>query len=149
MKISALHAISLILLTSLAVAFIAEYFFGYAPCPLCLYQRYIFIALLITIIIPQTRFLFWPIIFASFALNIYHIGLEQHMWEDIFASCHPALTTQGDLEDFRAQFGKDPAIHCGEIQWKVFGISALYWTFALNLIIAALGFLWRRHEKAA
>ncbi len=106
------------IMIALLTAYTAEHFLHYPPCPLCLYQRYVFIALLVPVLIPLLRGLFWPILLISFLVNIYHIGLEQNLWQDIFSSCHPALITNGDLETFRMQFNEDPMKDCAEMGGK-------------------------------
>jgi len=78
---------------SLLIALFIEFFLGYAPCKLCIYQRIPYlIAIFITFLgISYYKNLIWLymlliIFFSSFILSGYHFGIEQEIFSE-FSGC--------------------------------------------------------------
>ena len=102
---------------------------GYAPCDLCILQRWPHLA---AAIIGGAMLIFsLPRIFALLGaaaaattgvLGVYHSGVERH----IFAG-PDTCTSNGvgglSVDDLMAQINGAPLIRCDEIVWDIFGIT--------------------------
>ena len=80
-------------LLSLLIALYIEFFLGYPPCKLCIYQRIPYlIAIFITFLgISYSKNLFWLytlllVFFSSFLLSGYHFGIEEEVFKE-FSGC--------------------------------------------------------------
>ena len=78
---------------SLFIALYIEFFLGYKPCKLCIYQRipYLISIFIAFLGINYSKNLFWLyalllIFFSSFLLSGYHFGIEQELFEE-FSGC--------------------------------------------------------------
>jgi len=127
---------------ALLVAVFGFQLFGYAPCKLCLWQRWphgVAIALAVVIIMRP-----WPIMMllgaaavaSSAAIGFYHTGVERG-W---FAG--PDTCTSGDIgglsaEQLMAQIMAAPLIRCDEVAWAFAGLSMASWNMVLSLVLAA------------
>jgi disulfide bond formation protein DsbB len=127
-----------------ALAF--EHLGGYAPCPLCLEQRYAYyfavpVAALALIAArrdatPVARILL-ALVAAAFIANaiagIYHAGVEWKWWEG------PATCAGG----FALQWGEGgvaetPVIRCDEASWRFLGLSFAGWNAAISAALAGI-----------
>jgi len=139
---------------SLSFALISQYGFGYAPCELCIYQRWpygIVIALgLLAVLTGCKRPKFAAMLMAlagfvflvGMAIAFYHSGVEQKWWAGM-ASCTTAnfIGQNLSLDELEALIMAAPVVSCGDIAWTLFGLSmAVYNTF-LSLLYAGYGFL--------
>jgi len=92
-------------LTALLLAYGVEQFGGILPCHLCIYQRYVYQAILCTAFVPfinnnLSRFALLAqlvLLLCGIGLSVYHIGVEQKWWESAI-SCAAPLTTSGSIE---------------------------------------------------
>ena len=128
-------ALALFATLSLLSSYVAEYKFHIIPCQLCWYQRYILIALvgggllssIWGIFYPLTRLILW----GSFALNTYQIGVEQKWWQPP-ASCARQVNAHSDTHEDRLKAVYE-AVHgnamppCDEISWRIYKIPATVW----------------------
>ena len=131
-------------LGALAGAFVAETVFDLAPCPLCIYQRwpYVATALFAALAVVTAARGRWPallvglasLVFAGeAALAFYHVGVEQGWFEGL-AACAGAGETPATLEALRAQLLEGPPPpRCDEPAWTLFGVSMA----GYNVIYAA------------
>ncbi len=131
-------------LGALAAALVAETVFELAPCPLCIYQRwpYVATALLAALAMATAARGRWPALFIGLAglvfagesvLAFYHVGVEQGWFEGL-AACAGAGETPATLEALRAQLLEGPPPRCDEPAWMLFGISMA----GYNVIYAAV-----------
>lgn len=134
---------------STALAF--EYFGGYAPCPLCLMQRWayyaaipvLFIALvLVTAEHPRWAAALFSAVFLAFLANAglgaYHAGAEWQFWPgpDTCASTTlPLRASAGTLLEQLAQ--PAPVVRCDRAAWRLFGLSFAGWNVLLSLAASA------------
>jgi disulfide bond formation protein DsbB len=124
---------------------------GFAPCDLCLEQRYAYYAgiPLAAIVFAlassgagaaATRALFWllALVFAAnVALAIYHSGVELHLWAGPTA-CSGSLGSPlagGNLLD---QLANVKVVSCDVVQLRVFGLSLANWNVFLSAALSAL-----------
>ncbi len=134
---SALRFFSLLIIGALVSAYVAEYYFGIAPCHYCFYQRYLFMAAAACFLIKPIHKLGFLALLAGLALSLYQIGLEQHLWTDILHKCKaplPQFTSDTQLHDFLKEA---PIVRCDQVNWRIFGISAVIWIalFQAGLVI--------------
>jgi disulfide bond formation protein DsbB len=134
-----------IAVTALGTAYTAEYGFHILPCDFCLYERFIYMGMLVvgilslkTKVLKSQRGIFVQLFILSLgmALTFYHVGMEQHWWAGP-ASC-TGVAPAATLEEFRAQLMKVTRPRCDQISWAIFGISATLWNLMLQ---AGLAFL--------
>ncbi|MDE2363441.1 MAG: disulfide bond formation protein B [Hyphomicrobiales bacterium] len=140
--------IAVIAFLTIGGAFIAQYL-GYAPCELCLKQRFAYygglpLALAAAIAAGAnaraTRFLL-AIIAAVFAANaalaFYHSGVEFKWWPGP-ADCTGAYQGAASMSDFMKQLNNTRVVRCDEVSLRIFGFSLAN---ANIFISAALAFL--------
>jgi disulfide bond formation protein DsbB len=150
----------LVLFAAVAVIVAAlgfQYIGGYAPCPLCLQQRYAYyagipalagaLALLRARNAPAAAAIFL-LVGAAFVVNaglgVYQAGAEWKLWE--IASCG-ASGAPPPIDIGKLNIGKAPV--CGVASWQFLGLSFAGWNavvsaaLALGAFAAALN-AWRR-----
>ncbi|MGD9650078.1 MAG: disulfide bond formation protein B [Dongiaceae bacterium] len=127
---------------ALAGAYIFQYGFGLAPCPLCLYQRWPYMAAIAFSLLAygfrhKPLYGVWLGLLAlsfwlSAALALFHVGVEQHWWRGLDSCQGQAIPT--NLEELRAMIENAQPARCDEIAWSFLGISIA----GYNLIYAAI-----------
>lgn len=116
---------------------------GYAPCKLCLWQRWphaAAIAIGAMILTTGMRGLAWLGAAAAAvtgALGIYHTGVEQGWWEGP-TTCTAGGTLGGSAEDLLGQIMTAPLIRCDEVAWSLAGLSMASWNAILSFALAAV-----------
>lgn len=117
--------------------------FGYAPCHLCLLQRWPHAAaILIGILALLFRGRLLPLLGAAAALTtaglgLYHTGVERHWWQG------PTTCTSGsidgvDPEALLEQILAAPIVRCDEVAWQLMGLSMASWNALVSLLLVAL-----------
>ncbi len=128
---------------SLGSAYTAQYVFGLAPCPLCLYQRVPFmigIALGIAGLLLRNKQGFSvPILglgalafLSNAGIAFYHSGVERHWWKSFLEGCSvPDLGD--DPASMMAAIMSAPIVRCDKIPWAdpIFGLSMANYNVAL------------------
>lgn len=117
---------------------------GYAPCPMCLWQRYphaVAIAIGVVAILLPGRIL--PALGTLAALTtagigIFHTGVERGWWEG------PSTCSSGPIEGLSAEELLDqimtaPLVRCDEVAWQLAGLSMASWNAVFSL---GLAFIW-------
>ena len=126
-------------------AFIFQWL-GYAPCPMCLWQRYphaIAIAIgLIAMLLPG-RVL--PLLGAGAALTtagigVFHTGVERDWWEGP-STCSSQPIGGLSPEELLDQILNAPLVRCDEVAWQLLGLSMASWNALFSLGLAALWIL--------
>ena len=128
-----------------------EYLGGYAPCPLCLMQRYAYYAgipllFLALVLVATDRQGLARLIFAIVALGflanaglgVYHAGAEWKFWQGP-ATCAAA---SGDLTTNAGSLLQDlqrvQVIRCDEAAWRFLGLSFAGWNVLISLLLGAI-----------
>lgn len=138
----------LILLAGLgSVALLAGAFafqaLGYAPCKMCLWQRWPHAA---AIVIAAVALVFggrlWAYLGATAALTtaalgLYHTGVERNWWEG------PTTCTSGsidgiDPEALLNQILAAPVVRCDQVAWQLMGLSMASWNAVASLILVSV-----------
>jgi disulfide bond formation protein DsbB len=120
---------------------------GYAPCELCLTQRYAFyaavpLALLTALAsrsaqgLARAGFALLALAFlANAALAAYHAGVEYHWWQG------PTACTGGpgslDVNDLVKALDSVKVVRCDEVQLRIAGLSLAGWNVLASTVLAA------------
>lgn len=127
---------------------------GYAPCELCILQRWphmaaVAIALLIWLTGRVRALAVLGFVAAGVAagLAVYHVGVEMTWWAGP-AHCSGGV---GDLatlstQDLMSRLQSAPVVRCDEIAWSFLGISMAGWNAILSAGLAAV---WATAAKRA
>ena len=143
----AASALVLVIATATILAALAfEHLGGYAPCPLCLQQRYAYylavpasaVALLLArgqaTGVARILLLFVALAFlANTVAGIYHSGIEWTWWAGP-GECAGAFELQwreGGIVD-------TPVIRCDEAPWRFLGLSFAGWNAVISAFLAAV-----------
>src|SRR5882724_7567917 len=142
-----LFATAAVSLTALAF----EHFGGYAPCPLCLQERYAYYAgipalFLALVLLSAGRtnaaaavFVLVALAFlANAALGTYHAGAEWKFWpgpDTCSGAAAPLSTSPGGL--FK-ELATTRVIRCDEAPWHFLGLSFAGWNAVVSLLLAAV-----------
>lgn len=147
-----------ILAASLAIlgtALASQYWGGLAPCELCLWQRWAYVATIalgITALLAGGRpravltGLAALAFLAGAGIAAFHVGVEQHWWAGL-PGCS-AGTGARTVEELKAQILAAPVVRCDEAAWSLFGVSMAGWNVLASLLLAgfsamAARVLWR------
>ena len=140
-------AIALIATLTIAAAWAFQIFGGYAPCPLCLQQRWPYY-----IVIPLALLLLWQgnastaltrgglfviglVMLAGSGLAAYHVGIEWNWWEGP-QSCAATGGLSGGLPDL----SNARVVRCDEAPWRFLGLSFAGWNLVISMMLAGLAF---------
>jgi disulfide bond formation protein DsbB len=123
--------------------------FGYAPCELCLTQRYAFyaaapLALLTALLasrsahgLARAGFALLALVFAANAvLAAYHAGVEYGWWAGPTA-CTGGLTGSLDVNDLVNALNSVKVVRCDEVQLRIAGLSLAGWNVLASAVLAA------------
>ena len=123
--------------------------FGYAPCELCLAQRYAFyaaapLALLTAFLASRSAHglarLGFAALAAIFAANAafaaYHVGVEYHWWPGPTA-CTGGLTGSLDVNDLVKALNSEKVVRCDEVQLRIARLSLAGWNVVASAVLAA------------
>ena len=134
--------IFIISLISLLSALYIEFFLGYAPCKLCIYQRIPYlIAIFITFMgISYLKNLIWLyalliVFFSSFLISGYHFGIEQEIFSE-FSGCTGNSLNIIDKNELLKLLSSE-VNSCKNVEFKIFGLSLA----AINLLLSFLIFI--------
>lgn len=119
---------------------------GYAPCQMCLWQRWPHGAAIISgaMVLMGGSLLFWGVAGAisaltTAALGAYHTGVERQILAGPQA-CSGGGGSLADLsvEDLLSTDGIVNVVRCDEVAWALAGLSMASWNALLSLMLAAL-----------
>ena len=126
-------------------ALISEYVFGFAPCSLCLTQRYPHILVAVTsvwLIIFRTHNVFlYPVNTLVMALSIilesYHVGVEQSIFQgpQSCSSSNLSLVSKKSAEALLKEILNTSVIRCNEVTWSFMGLSMPTWNLLLSIAL--------------
>ena len=144
--------IFIISLLSLLTALYIEFFLGYKPCKLCIYQRIPYlIAIFLTFLgISYSKNFIWLyalllIFFSSFLLSGYHLGIEQEIFEE-FSGCTGNSLDIIDKNELLNLLNSQ-LNSCKNVDFRIFGLSLAAINFLLSLVILILILKVIKNEK--
>lgn len=101
---------------------------GYAPCKLCLWQRWPHAAAIVIgglALSTKQKALAWVGALAAATtsvLGFYHSGVERKLWEGPSA-CTGSGVADLSVDDLLSKINEAPLIRCDEIPWEMFGVT--------------------------
>ena len=139
-------------LLSLLIALYIEFYLGYSPCKLCIYQRIPYlIAIFITFLgISYYKNLIWLYLllitfFLSFLLSGYHFGIEQEIFRE-FSGCKSNSIDIIDKNELLKILNSEVNT-CKNVDFQIFGLSLATINFLLSFIIFILILKVIKNEK--
>ena len=124
-------------------ALISEHIFGFAPCSLCIIQRYPHILVSITsvwIIFFRTHnFFMYPLNTLVMALSIilasYHVGVEQSIFQGPQSCSSPniSLMSEKSAEALLQDILNTSVMRCNEVTWSFLNLSMATWNLILSI----------------
>jgi disulfide bond formation protein DsbB len=123
---------------------------GYAPCDLCLQQRWAYyigvpLALAAALASPaRPRLGGWllagvALIFAGSAVFAsWHAGVEWGFWPGPAGCSGAAVPRAGDMNDFLRQIEATRLVRCDEVALRIFGLSLAAWNAVISAAVSAL-----------
>ena len=132
-------------LSMILFVLISEYVFGFAPCSLCLIQRYPHMFVSITsvwLIFFRTHDVFlYPVNTLVMALSIilasYHVGVEQSIFQgpQSCSSSNLSLVSEKSAEALLKEILNTSAVRCNEVTWSFMGLSMATWNLILSIAL--------------
>lgn len=128
----------------LATALAFQYLGGYAPCPLCLWQRWPHALALVVglalLALPWRALAALGVLamLAGMAIGVWHAGIEWGWWPGPTTCTAPGELTQMSPEDLLARLEATPVVRCDEAAWRLGGLSMAGWNALLSLVLAGL-----------
>ena len=116
---------------------------GYAPCKLCLWQRWPHAAAIViggVALSTKKKALAWPGALAAAitsVLGFYHSGVERKLWEGPTA-CTGGGVADLSVDDLLSKINEAPLIRCDEIPWEMFGITMANLNAVGSLVLAVI-----------
>lgn len=145
MKLKAPYIFLLLLsIASLLCVYFVEYILHIVACPLCIYQRFPYLVLIMLSIISlsdekdYTNYYIITILCAIF-LASYHTGIERGLFE-LSSFCKPLISITDNLSvtDFKKMLYAKPLASCNKAALIIFGLSMTEWNLILNLALLVL-----------
>lgn len=126
---------------------------GYAPCPMCIWQRYphaVAIGLSVLALLLPGRLL--PAAGAVAAavtggIGVFHTGVERGWWEGP-ATCSSQPIGGLTPEELMEQIMTAPLVRCDEVAWQLAGLSMASWNALLSFVLVAVWVLAMRRSAA-
>jgi disulfide bond formation protein DsbB len=138
-------------LATLLGAWVFEYL-GYAPCELCLMQRWAYyaaipLALAVSFLAPRHARAGLAVLgvlwLGSTAFGVYHAGVEWTWWPGP-STCGNQAGFSGGLPDLSA-----PVILCDTPAIRILGLSLAGWNAVISLGLALVAFAGLRHHGSS
>ena len=132
-------------LSMILFVLISEYVFGFAPCSLCLIQRYPHILVAITsvwlIFFRTHNFFLYPVNTLVIALSIilasYHVGVEQNVFQgpQSCSSSNLSLVSEKSAEALLKDILNTSVVRCNEVTWSFMNLSMATWNLILSIAL--------------
>lgn len=116
---------------------------GYAPCQICLWQRWPHAAAvtigMLALFLP---YLVLPLLGAlaattTGAIGVYHTGVEKGWWQGP-DTCTSSAIDGLSSEQLMDQILSAPLIRCDEVAWALMGISMASWNAVFSFALAGM-----------
>jgi disulfide bond formation protein DsbB len=117
-----------------------QYLGGLPPCPLCVWQRWPYVGVVVLGLIGwrwQSRALLGVIVLlllTTAGIGAYHAGVEQGWWA-LPAGCAAGTAAQS-IEDLKRLLAEAPPA-CDQVAFAFLGLSLAGWNVVAGLVLAA------------
>ena len=137
-----LRLILIISLVAIISAYFIEYVLGHQPCNLCLIERipYGLSIILITLnylFKKNEKFIILLLILTfcfSFAISVYHLGIEQGLFEESVVCSLKNTTEIISKEEILKQL-QEKSVSCKDVTFRIFGISLTAFNSIISLFL--------------
>ena len=140
--------LAIIVFASVLFSFFLEFFLNLIPCKLCLYQRYLWLFLLLACIInlkqsSKSRYIETIIIItlcAIITLSFYHSGIEFGFFNNIISCTSENNETANSIEELDFLIRNTKNMDCAFPKFKIFNLSLsnLSFLFSTSLLLFCL-----------
>ena len=140
--------LAIIVFASVLFSFFLEFFLNLIPCKLCLYQRYLWLFLLLACIInlkqsSKSRYIETIIIItlcAIITLSFYHSGIEFGFFNNIISCTSENAETVNSIEELDFLIRNTKNMDCAFPKFKIFNLSLsnLSFLFSTSLLLLCL-----------
>lgn len=142
---------------SLFFAYFVEYIFTTPVCPLCVYQRFPYLMLILISIIgiqfqedsmgDSLYRYYFVTFFIAILIAAYHSGVERGIFE-MSTLCKPAVEIADDItiEDFKKILESIKPAMCNKPSIVIFGLSMAEWNLLLNVFLFTMLSLYQRNK---
>lgn len=124
-----------------------QYAMGLPPCPLCHWQRWPHIAVVVlaaaALVVGPGSLRPWLLgligvsLLATAAIGIFHAGVEQKWWAGLAVCEGVGDDTAVGIGDLTKNLDRRPAARCDQIAWSLLGLSMAAWNAIISLALAA------------
>ena len=150
-----INTVLILSLFSLIFVFILQYEYGILPCKICIWQRWphVFNIILVLIILSSSLtnnfiFLFGLInMFLAFILALYHYGLEQNLWDNVFSCSGEIKFNDLSTEEILKNLNNTPIKTCEIEAWNFLNLSLTGWNMILTIFISLIWLLLIYYQK--
>jgi len=150
-----INTVLILSLSSLIFVFILQYEYGILPCKICIWQRWphIFNIILVLIILSsslKTNFVFvFGLInmFLAFILALYHYGLEQNLWDNVFSCTGKIEFNELSTEEILKNLNNTPIKNCEIEAWNFLNLSLTGWNLILTFFMSLIWFILIYYQK--
>ena len=140
--------LAIIVFASVLFSFFLEFFLNLIPCKLCLYQRYLWLFLLLACIInlkqsSKSRYIEIIItitLCAIITLSFYHSGIEFGFFNNIISCTSENNETVNSMEELDFLIRNTKNMDCAFPKFKIFNLSLsnLSFLFSTSLLLFCL-----------
>jgi disulfide bond formation protein DsbB len=127
-----------------------QYALGLPPCPLCHWQRWPHIAVVVLAagalaagpgaLRPSLLGLIGLALLATAAIGIFHAGVEQKWWAGLAVCEGAGDDTAIGIGDLTKNLDRRPAPRCDQIAWSLLGLSMAAWNALVSLALTGFAF---------
>ena len=130
-------------ITALLSAWAGEYIFGLTPCPLCLYQRYLFVALMLSsgLMVSKNigdvagRAISIVLLIGLTGLGAYQVLIEEGIIEKSTFCEKPTTSIPSTIDDLHTQLMQTPYAPCDIVQFRFLGVSMAGYSLMLSILL--------------
>ena len=140
--------LAIIVFATVLFSFFLEFFLNLIPCKLCLYQRYLWLFLLLACIInlkqsSKSRYIemiITIILCAIITLSFYHSGIEFGFFNNIISCTSENNKTVNSIEELDFLIRNTKNMDCAFPKFKIFNLSLsnLSFLFSTSLLLFCL-----------
>tara|TARA_B100000963_G_scaffold314633_1_gene293304 strand:- start:12238 stop:12723 length:486 start_codon:yes stop_codon:yes gene_type:complete len=140
---------------ALIIAYLIEYVLGHQPCNLCLIERIpyglsmVLISLIFIIKKNEKFFVLLLILIFIFSLTIslYHLGIEQGLFEESAVCMVKEFSDNMTKEDLLNQLS-ERIVSCKDVTFRIFGLSLTTINVVISILfIITLSKIYTEYEK--